>query len=95
MKLVIGGYEVESDGACVTLSHIRVWKPGSKDAGQEYRIPIGYYPNFEQALHRLLQEKISEGDRINADEMLLRIGAAKSEIIAAIAGAKELWGCVA
>jgi len=45
---------------------------------------IGYYPDIEQALMRLLEERIGESDSVDAKELIQEIWAAKLEIVAAV-----------
>ena len=85
MKLAIGDYQVTSDGSCVTLSQKRTYGPKSKKAGQEHFKEIGYYANLNDALARLINEKIAEGDVVDCAELMLSIDEAKKEILDALA----------
>ena len=60
MKIEIDGYKIASDGMCITLYRLGVFGDKSKQAGTESESIIGHYPNLEQALCRLLEEKISD-----------------------------------
>ena len=63
MKITVGeNYAVEHDGVCVTLYRIGKTGPKSKTPGKETQMIIGYYPDMTQALHRLVEEKLSDSD---------------------------------
>jgi len=84
MKLQIGEHKITSDGTCVTITKAGVFGEKSKKAGEAYEKIIGHYPNLEQALMRVLEEKIAEVGAVDAQELAQEIRAAKLEIIAAV-----------
>jgi len=87
MKLQIGNYKITSDGTCTTLSETKKHGEKSKKQGVEFEDIIGHYPNIEQCLSRLLEEKMADMHE-KADALMLfhEIRAAKKEIIEAVRG---------
>jgi len=86
MKLQIGEHKITSDGTCVTLTKSGVFGEKSKKAGEAYEKIIGHYPNLEQALMRLLEEKVAGGQGETVADMINGIRAAKNEIVCAVRG---------
>ena len=89
MKLQIGDHKITSDGTCVTLSIAGVFGPKSKNPGAARERVIGHYANLEQAIVRVLEEKIGAVGAVDAQELAQEIRAAKLEIVAAV----RVWGC--
>ena len=89
MNISIDKYKITSDGMCVTLWVKKTTGENSKEPGVEIERAIGYFPNLENCLMRVLEEKIAEVGAVDAQELAQEIRAAKLEIVAAV----RVWGC--
>jgi len=63
---------------------VKIYGPDAKNPGESYDVIIGHYPNLEQALIRLLEEKMASFQGMLISDLINEIRAVKAEIVHAV-----------
>jgi hypothetical protein len=85
----VGRYELEPTAVSVDLYEIVTAGKKSKNPGQQYRVPVGYFAGYASAGRRLLELLQNESDATDMRALIAATESAKREIIEALQGARD------